>query len=69
MNERNWLQEGRLYVNNVFNETITILEDDGSFSTETGFLYIVFAGFIVLILFAVQHFLNKVGIMKQTIAD
>ncbi|PAV61344.1 hypothetical protein WR25_18195 [Diploscapter pachys] len=53
--------EGRLYVNNVFNETITILEDDSSFSTETGFLYLVFAGFIVLALFAVQHFLNKLS--------
>ncbi|PIO59118.1 Translocon-associated protein, alpha subunit [Teladorsagia circumcincta] len=38
------------YVTNVFNETVTILEDESSFNTETGFMYLVFAIIIVLLL-------------------
>ncbi|KIH56829.1 Translocon-associated protein, alpha subunit [Ancylostoma duodenale] len=47
------------YITNVFNETVTILEDDSGFNTETGFMYLVFAGLIVLLLLIGQHFLNK----------
>ncbi|KAK6729478.1 hypothetical protein RB195_006493 [Necator americanus] len=47
------------YITNVFNETVTILEDDSGFNTETGFMYLVFAALIVLLLLVGQHFLNK----------
>lgn len=51
---------GKAYKNTVFNETVTIVEDESNFNTETGFLYIIFAAIIVLILLAGQHFLSKV---------
>ncbi|KAK5980739.1 Translocon-associated complex TRAP alpha subunit [Trichostrongylus colubriformis] len=47
------------YVTNVFNETITIVEDDSGFNTETGLMYLVLAIIVVLLLLVGQHFLNK----------
>ncbi|VDM06886.1 unnamed protein product [Wuchereria bancrofti] len=51
--------DGKGYKNTVFNETITIVEDESNFNTETGFLYVIFAAVVVLILLAGQHFLSK----------
>jgi len=51
--------DGLPYVNTVFNETITIIEDEASFQSETYFLYVIIAGFFVLVLFIIQHFLSK----------
>ncbi|KAE9416275.1 hypothetical protein Angca_005219 [Angiostrongylus cantonensis] len=47
------------YVTNVFNETVMILEDDSGFNTETGFMYLVFAAIIVVLLLVGYHFINK----------
>lgn len=52
--------DGKAFRNTIFNETVTIVEDESSFNTETGFLYIIFAAVFVLILLAGQHFLSKV---------
>lgn len=52
--------EGTSFVSTIFNETVVITEDDTSFNTETGFLYIIFAAVVVLTLLAGQHFLSKV---------
>ncbi|KAH7698803.1 translocon-associated protein alpha [Aphelenchoides avenae] len=52
-------QDGAYYVNTVFNETVTIVEDESTFNTETGFLYVVFAGIVVLLLLVAQHYLSK----------
>jgi len=52
-------QEGQTFVHTVFNETVNIVEDESSFNTETGFLYLVFAGLIVLLLVIGQHFLSR----------
>ncbi|VDN51936.1 unnamed protein product [Dracunculus medinensis] len=51
--------EGTSFVSTIFNETVVITEDDTSFNTETGFLYIIFAAVVVLTLLAGQHFLSK----------
>ncbi|VDN02132.1 unnamed protein product [Thelazia callipaeda] len=52
-------QDGKAFRSAVFNETVMIIEDESSFNTETGFLYIIFAAVVVLILLAGQHFLSK----------
>ncbi|VDK47660.1 unnamed protein product [Gongylonema pulchrum] len=51
--------DGKAFVHSVFNETVTIIEDESNFNTETGFLYVIFAAVVVLILLAGQHFLSK----------
>jgi len=51
--------DGTLFISTVFNDTITVVEEDPHFNTETGFLYLVFAVFAVLLLVAGQHFLSK----------
>ncbi|KAL3997943.1 Translocon-associated protein (TRAP) alpha subunit family protein [Acanthocheilonema viteae] len=51
--------DGKAYKSTVFNETVTIVEDESNFNTETGFLYVIFAAVVVLILLAGQHFLSK----------
>ncbi|VDK79503.1 unnamed protein product [Litomosoides sigmodontis] len=51
--------DGKPYKSTVFNETITIVEDESNFNTETGFLYVIFAAVVLLILLAGQHFLSK----------
>jgi len=43
----------------VFNETINIIEDESGFNPETGFLYIVFACVVILLLLLGQQFLSK----------
>jgi len=52
-------QDGQTFIHTVFNETVNIVEDESAFSTETGFLYLVFAGLGVLLLLLGQHFLSK----------
>lgn len=47
------------YVTNVFNETVTILEDDSGFNTETGFMYLIFAAFLAALFLVGYHFINK----------
>ncbi|VDM39807.1 unnamed protein product [Toxocara canis] len=51
--------EGALFASTLFNETVMIVEDESNFNTETGFLYVIFAAAVVLILLAGQHFLSK----------
>ncbi|VDK44516.1 unnamed protein product [Anisakis simplex] len=51
--------EGAMFMSTLFNETVMIVEDESNFNTETGFLYIIFAAAVVLILLAGQHFLSK----------
>uniref|UniRef100_A0A915L3G5 Translocon-associated protein subunit alpha n=1 Tax=Romanomermis culicivorax TaxID=13658 RepID=A0A915L3G5_ROMCU len=48
-----------MYFNNVFNETVNIIEDESGFNPETGFLYVIFACLIVLLLVLGQQFLSK----------
>lgn len=48
------------YVSAVFNETVTIVEDESGFSPETGFLYVVFAAIVLLGLLLGQQMLSKV---------
>jgi len=43
----------------VFNDTINIIEDESGFNPETGFLYIVFACIVILLLLLGQQFLSK----------
>ena len=51
--------DGTVFTNTVFNETISVVEDESSFNTETGFLYLILGGIVVLILLAGQHYLSK----------
>ncbi|CAD6198325.1 unnamed protein product [Caenorhabditis auriculariae] len=53
--------DGKYYVNNVYNQTINILEDDSAFNHETGFLLIVLLGIAVLILYFANQFLSKLS--------
>jgi len=50
---------GAYFVNTVFNETITIQEDESAFNSETIFLFIMLIGLGVLLLLAGQHYLSK----------
>jgi len=50
---------GGYFVNNVFNETITVQEDEGPLNSETFFLFIILGGLVVLLLFAAQQYLSK----------
>jgi translocon-associated protein subunit alpha len=49
---------GKKYQHTVFNDTITVVEDE-SFSHETGFLYFVFACLVIIGLLLGQQFLTK----------
>ncbi|KAL3089815.1 hypothetical protein niasHT_020257 [Heterodera trifolii] len=51
--------DGNYFVSAVFNETVTIQEDESGFNTETYFMYIVLLGFIVVLLLIAQHFFSK----------
>lgn len=51
--------EGSMFKSTLFNETVTIVEDESNFNTETGFLYVIFAAAVLLILLAGQHLLSK----------
>jgi len=61
--------EGKIFVSNVFNQTVNILEDESGFNTETGFLFLMFVGILAVIFFFAQHFLGKfsrkAGITKK----
>jgi len=50
---------GTAFMSAVFNETINIVEDESGFNPETGFLYIVFACIVILLLLLGQQFLSK----------
>jgi len=50
---------GSQFANAVFNETINIVEDESTFNPETGFLYLVFACIVILLLLLGQQFLSK----------
>lgn len=47
-------------MSNVFNETVTIVEDEAAFNTETTFLFLVFAGITIGLLVLGQGVLTKV---------
>jgi len=51
--------DGSTFENAVFNETMTVIEDESGFNTETGFLYLVFACIAVLLLLLGRQFLSK----------
>lgn len=51
-------QDGKIFVNTVFNETVSIVEPDEGFDGETFFLYIFLAAIVVLLGLAGQHFLS-----------
>ncbi|CAI4230908.1 unnamed protein product [Auanema sp. JU1783] len=65
--------EGKYFINNVFNQTVNVLEDDSGFNTETGFLYLLFAGIAVGLLLVGQHYLNKLsrktGLQKRRVVE
>lgn len=50
---------GSQFQSSVFNETINIVEDESGFNPETGFLYMVFACLVILLLLLGQQFLSK----------
>ena len=52
------LKEGQIFTNNLFNETINIIELDEGFDGETLFLYIFLVAIVVLLLVAAQHFFS-----------
>lgn len=51
-------QDGKAFVNAVYNETVSIVEPDEGFDGETFFLYIFLAAIVVLLALAGQHFLS-----------
>ncbi|CAJ0578169.1 unnamed protein product, partial [Mesorhabditis spiculigera] len=61
--------DGRYFISNVFNETVSVIEDESGFSGETYFLYLVFAGLAVAAYFVGQHYFGKLsrkaGITKK----
>jgi len=50
---------GGYYVSTVFNETITVQEDESSLNTETIFLFVLLTGLVVLLLLVGHHYLSK----------
>jgi len=50
---------GTEFMSAVFNDTINIVEDESGFNPETGFLYLVFACVVILLLLLGQQFLSK----------
>lgn len=53
-------QDGKQFVNAVFNETVNIVEPDEGLDGETFFLYIFLAAIVVLLGLLAQHFLSSV---------
>ncbi|KAI3420240.1 hypothetical protein GPALN_003557 [Globodera pallida] len=51
--------DGNYFVSAVFNETMTIQEDESGFNTETYFMYVVLGGFVVVLLLLGQQWLSK----------
>jgi translocon-associated protein subunit alpha len=56
-----FFQEGRVYSEAVFNETVNIIEVDEGFDGETFFLYLFFAAGSVLLLVLGQQALASMG--------
>lgn len=50
---------GGYYVSTVFNETISVHEDNATFNTETGFLFLLLVGIVILLIFIGHHYLSK----------
>jgi len=55
-------EDGKSFINSVFNKTITVVDSDEGFDGETFFLYVFLAGVAVLLVLAASHFL---GIFKK----
>lgn len=59
------------FVSSVYNETVTLFEDESGFNPETGFLYVVFGCIVVLLLVVGQQFLSKMrkkhGMTKRSV--
>lgn len=51
--------EGKLFVNTVFNETVSVVEPEEGLDGETFFLYIFLAAIVVLLAIVAQQFLSK----------
>jgi len=51
--------DGVVFETTAFNDTITITEDESSFNTETGFLYVVFGCVAILLMLVGQQLLSK----------
>ena len=56
-----FFQNGRIYSEAVFNETINIVEVDEGLDGETFFLYVFFAAGVVLLLLLGQQALASMG--------
>ncbi|CAO4360693.1 unnamed protein product [Caenorhabditis nigoni] len=65
--------DGNVFVNNVFNQTVNILEDDSGFSGETGFLFIFFVALSIGGLYLANQFLSKLsrksGLSKRRVVE
>uniref|UniRef100_A0A914MCC3 Translocon-associated protein subunit alpha n=1 Tax=Meloidogyne incognita TaxID=6306 RepID=A0A914MCC3_MELIC len=51
--------DGQYFVSAVFNETVTITEDETGFNTETYFIYLILAGFVVILGLIAHHYITK----------
>nr|CAD2201879.1 unnamed protein product [Meloidogyne enterolobii] len=51
--------DGQYFVSAVFNETVTITEDETGFNTETYFIYLILAGFVVILVLIAHHYITK----------
>ncbi|CAB3407815.1 unnamed protein product [Caenorhabditis bovis] len=65
--------DGKYYINNVYNQTVAILEDDSGFNGETGFMFLIFVGLGIGALYLCNQFLSKLsrksGIQKRTVVE
>ena len=65
--------DGNVFVNNVYNQTINIMEDDSGFSGETGFLFIFFVALSIGGLYLSNQFLSKLsrksGLSKRRVVE
>ncbi|KAL7074246.1 hypothetical protein ACQ4LE_006892 [Meloidogyne hapla] len=51
--------DGQYFVSAVFNETVTIAEDETGFNTETYFIYLILVGFVVILVLIAHHYITK----------
>ena len=56
------LQQDEIYMDAVFNETVTLVELDEGLDTETFFLYVFLAAVIVLLLVGAQQVFASFGV-------
>lgn len=65
--------DGKYYINNVYNQTVNILEDDSGFNGETGFMFLIFIGLGIGALYISNQFLSKLsrksGIQKRPVVE